>query len=96
VNTLPGRPPVSSIEVPSSEALVAALHRRVRSNVDASRSALIFKRFLEDQLAIELLLDSKPPRDATTEPGDTFVTPSVTILSRLVKMLSSTMSQLAA
>jgi hypothetical protein len=80
----------SSTAASSPEALVAALHRRVRSDVDVSKSALIFKKLLEDQLSIELLPDRKALGDATREPGNTVVTPSVTLLRRLVKMLGST------
>jgi hypothetical protein len=69
----------------------------VRSDVDTSKSALIFKQFLEEQLFIELLpdrssVDGKPSRDATTERGDTAVIQSVTILGRLVKLLGSAIS----
>jgi hypothetical protein len=64
----------------------------VRSNVDRSQSALIFKKFLEDQLYVDLQperssLDGKTSRDATTEPGDTVMTSRLNIFRTLVRLL---------
>jgi hypothetical protein len=94
MQTLASHAPVSSTDASSLEALVAALHWRVRANVDRSKSALIFKEFLEDQLCLGLLperssLDGKPSRNATIGRGDTAAIPSVTIRGRLLKTLGS-------
>jgi hypothetical protein len=91
MNTLLSRPSVPTTEVSSSHAIVATPSR---TDADASRGRLIFKKFLGDQRFIELLLerglpDSSARHVATRVPAEPVVTPSATIFGRIATTLAS-------
>jgi hypothetical protein len=94
MNTLLSHPPVSTTEPSSSDAIVATPPRPVPTDADTSRGRLIFTKFLEDQRFIELLperslLDSSLTRALRCVHVEPAVTPSATILRRILSTLAS-------
>jgi hypothetical protein len=94
MNTLLSHPPMSTTEVSSSNSIVATPKQPATNDLDTSSGQLIFKKFLEDQRFIELLLqrsllDGNLTRVATSGPAEQAVTPSATILRWILTTLAS-------
>jgi hypothetical protein len=95
MTTLSSDPPLSSTEVPSAEAIDPAQPKDVAADVSASNGRANFKKFLEDQAFVEVLIERSLCADGSLRSGafiarvESVPTPGPTGVNRVVTIMRS-------